>query len=317
MNFKEYEYIRAIESEKNITKAARLLNVSQPAISRCLMNLEKEFECQLFEKINGDYVPTSVGKIYLEFAEDIINRKLQFETDMKELLQFHTGTLRFGITPGRSKSLTPIVLPEMRKHFPEIKIELYEENVHNLEEALKTGRIDVAFFTLGEKGELEDTGLYCQLLGKEEIVLTIKKGTILPESAKNKIGFRYPWIDLQCFNNYTFILLKKNMRLGQIADLILRDNFLSPETIEIAGIETAQELVANGYGVCLCSSLGVREYHDRLDIYSFGKKPLNWSFVAAFRVGSYMTEPLKYLVQLYQKAEEKLQDNYKQNIWNL
>lgn len=43
---------------------------------------------------------------------------------MKELLQFHTGTFRFGITPGRSKSLTPIVLPEMRKHFPEIKIEL-------------------------------------------------------------------------------------------------------------------------------------------------------------------------------------------------
>lgn len=51
----------------------------------------------------------------------------------------------FGITPGRSKSLTPMVLPEIRKNFPELKIEIHEENVHNLEEALRKGRIDVAF----------------------------------------------------------------------------------------------------------------------------------------------------------------------------
>ena len=91
------------------------------------------------------------------------------------------------------------------------------------------------------------------------------------------------------------------MRLGQIAEEILKENHISPEKIEIAGIETAQELVANSYGVCLCSSLGVREYQNRLDIYSFGKQPVTWKFVAALRVGGYMTEPLKYLIQLYCK----------------
>lgn len=50
MKFKEFEYMRAIEAKKSITKAAQMLNVSQPAISRCLINLEKELGIQLFEK---------------------------------------------------------------------------------------------------------------------------------------------------------------------------------------------------------------------------------------------------------------------------
>ena len=51
MTFKELEYIWAIADEKNITKAAKKLNISQPAISRCLLKLEKELEISLFEKI--------------------------------------------------------------------------------------------------------------------------------------------------------------------------------------------------------------------------------------------------------------------------
>ena len=93
--------------------------------------------------------------------------------------------------------------------------------------------------------------------------------------------------------------------------------FLIQEKIEIAGIETAQELVANSYGVCLCSSLGVREYQNRLDIYSFGKQPVTWKFVAALRIGGYMTEPLKYLIQLYQTAAERVQGKYNEDVYTI
>lgn len=192
MKFKEFEYMRAIEAKKSITKAAQMLNVSQPAISRCLINLEKELGIQLFEKIDGDYVSTPAGKIYLEFAVDITKRKIQFESDLKELLQYKQGALCFGITPGRSKSLTPMVLPEIRKNFPELKIEIHEENVHNLEEALRKGRIDVAFFTLSEQEKADDKYLYYQILGKEEIVLTVKKGTEIACKPLRKIGFNIP-----------------------------------------------------------------------------------------------------------------------------
>ena len=85
--------------------------------------ISKELELSLFEKIEGNYVPTSAGKLYLQFAKDVLTRKVQFDSDFRELLQYRQGRLRFGLTPGRSKSLTPDVLPKIRKHFPDIKIE--------------------------------------------------------------------------------------------------------------------------------------------------------------------------------------------------
>ena len=57
-----------------------------------------------------------------------------------------------------------MVLHEIRKNFPELKIEIHEENVHNLEEALRKGRIDVAFFTLSEQEKADDKYLYYQSL---------------------------------------------------------------------------------------------------------------------------------------------------------
>lgn len=52
MNFKEMEYILAVEQEKNLTKAARKIGISQPAMSKCLRNIETELGVSLFEKIS-------------------------------------------------------------------------------------------------------------------------------------------------------------------------------------------------------------------------------------------------------------------------
>lgn len=53
MNFKEMEYILAVEQEKNLTKAARKIGISQPAMSKCLRNIETELGVSLFEKNFG------------------------------------------------------------------------------------------------------------------------------------------------------------------------------------------------------------------------------------------------------------------------
>lgn len=305
MVFREMELILAVAQEKSITKAAKKLGVSQPSVSKSLINLEKNLGVKLFEKKSGEYLPTASGRLYCEYAEDILYRRKKFEKDFKDLISYQTGRLVYGITPGRSKTLTPEVVPRIKREFPDIHIELVEDNVENLENSLKKGLIDAAYFT-AESEKKEEKDLYFEQLGSEEIVLTVKKGTALKEDAVRKFGFLYPWINLSQFGDRTFISLKKNMRLGQITKQILKDNNLDPEIMELTSIDTAQELAIRGYGVCLCSSLGVMEYKDVLDIYSFGESPIRWKFVAAFRVGSVMTEPLRFLTQAYKEAAENM-----------
>ena len=55
MNFKEMEYLLAVEQEKNLSKAARTVGISQPAMSKCLRMVEAELDVSLFEKISGEY----------------------------------------------------------------------------------------------------------------------------------------------------------------------------------------------------------------------------------------------------------------------
>lgn len=311
MFLKEMECILAVVQEKSITRASKRLGLSQPAVSKCLMKLEKELGVKLFEKKSGDFLPTAFGRLYCEYAEDVLFRHKKFERDLQDLLSYQKGRLVYGITPGRSKSLTPDVLPRVKREFPDIKIELSETSVETLEDSLKKGLIDVAYFTSDGKSSQEKDGLYFEQLGSEEIVLTVKKNTVLNKAPVKKAGFTYPWIDITQFGDKTFISLKKDMRLGQITEQILKENDLHPDVIELASIDTAQELAIRGYGVCLCSSLGVREYKDVLDIYSFGAAPVKWSFVAAFRIGCVLTEPLKFLTQTYKETADSLK--YRQN----
>ena len=128
---------------------------------------------------------------------------------------------------------------------------------------MRKGRIDVAFFTLSEQEKADDKYLYYQILGKEEIVLTVKKGTEIACKPLRKIGFQYPWVELSCFEKFAFYFTKKEYEIGTDSRRNFKRESYITGKIEIAGIETAQELVANSYGVCLCSSLGVREYQNR------------------------------------------------------
>ena len=133
MVFREMELILAVAQEKSITKAAKKLGVSQPSVSKSLINLEKNLGVKLFEKKSGEYLPTASGRLYCEYAEDILYRRKKFEKDFKDLISYQTGRLVYGITPGRSKTLTPEVVPRIKREFPDIHIELVEDNVENLE----------------------------------------------------------------------------------------------------------------------------------------------------------------------------------------
>lgn len=305
MNYKEMEYVMAVEQEKNLTKAAHRMGISQPAMSKSLKNIESELGVPLFEKMAGEYIPTAAGHLFLDFAKESKERESRFFRELQELIQFKRGILRIGITPARSSGLTPEVLPEFRKNFPDLRMELHEEDVDNLEEMLKKGLLDVVYFVVDEDYREKHPEFYTELLGREEIVLTVKKGTRLKEEPVIKYGFEYPWVDIRQFESEPFITLNKDMRIGKICDKVLEEHHMTPEVIRFSDIRTANKLVLKGYGSCISGSLGMQNHRDQFDIYSFGDKRIVWEFVAAYRVGSYRLEPLQYLTQLYKKAADQ------------
>ena len=64
MNFKEMEYLLAVEQEKNLSKAARTVGISQPAMSKCLRTVEAELDVSLFEKIQENIFRQQLEKCF-------------------------------------------------------------------------------------------------------------------------------------------------------------------------------------------------------------------------------------------------------------
>lgn len=306
MDFKELEYVITIAQERNISKAAERLFISQPVLSRFLQRLEDELGISLFERKNRQYIPTYAGELYLDMAKEILNRKEKFEQEISRVKKSQAGAIRVGITPGRGRTLLPKVLPDFHRNFPNFELNIFEEDVSTLERYLHDGTIDIAFFTTVKKIPESYGGFRYEVLSKEEIVLCTSKNNAFSILAQEKPDRRYPWIDLKKLENECFILLKENMRLGQLAKEILRENRMHPETMALNSIDTALALVGQQYGVAFSSSFRIEEHAcaKEINIFSFGDTALDWDFVAAYREDFEKTRPVEYLMELIQQLNQ-------------
>lgn len=300
MDFRELEYVLVIAQEQNLSRAAERLHISQPALSRFLLKMEDQLGVELFERKNRRYVPTDAGELYLSMSRDILTRQQRFYSELKQSLAAQVGSLSIGITPGRGYTLLPRILPDFQREFPEYELKIHEERAETLERFLRDGTVDIVFFTMSDHAQRPDRRVAYERISQEEIVLcAAREANYLMLARSDKTG-KYPWIDMDSFENERFLLLKSDMRLGQCAKEILERHGLCPRYVEFSSIDTVLALVAEQYGVAFASDFRIEEHEafPRLDLFSFGREAERWDFVAAYRKDYRMPPPARYLIRL-------------------
>ena len=93
MDFRELNYVLAIEKYQNITKAADSLYVSQPTLSKFLMNLENTLGQKLFRKLGNKYILTYAGEQYVKTAKEILMLKSNLDIQLADILKRDVGVL--------------------------------------------------------------------------------------------------------------------------------------------------------------------------------------------------------------------------------
>lgn len=305
MDFKELEYILVIAQEKNISKAAERLYITQPALSRFLLRLEGQLGTALFLRKNRQYVPTYVGELYLEMARTVLATKQSFDTKLERFLKYKGGAVSLGITPGRGRTILPKILPGFRAAFPDFELNLYEEDVETLERLLQNGTVEVAVFTVADRLDRKNRDFRYEQIAKEEIVLCTPKDERYSLLAAADPARKYPWIDLRMFKDSCFLLLKDNMRLGRFAVSLLESYKIKPQVMELNTIDTILALVAQGYGVAFASSYRIEEHAtaNDLNIFSFGDELVTWDVVAACRKDYLLDGPARHLIHLISETD--------------
>ena len=142
MELRVLNYFLMVSQEENITKAAQLLHVPQPTLSRQLMQLEDELGVKLFERSNYSIVLTSDGLLLKRRAQEIVSlaEKTKRElTTEKEL----SGEIEIGSGEFKSFSLLADVIAAFSEKHPGVRFHLNSGNADTIKERLENGGLDI------------------------------------------------------------------------------------------------------------------------------------------------------------------------------
>ncbi|AZW16420.1 LysR family transcriptional regulator [Bordetella hinzii] len=124
LNYRQTEMLWAIVMAGSISGAARLLNISQPAVSRMLAHTEKAVGVALFERVRGRLRPTSQVQSLFEEIEKT-QRMMQRVNDLADALAEHgTGVLRLASIPSLAQFLVPRAVARFQQQRPDLLLRL-------------------------------------------------------------------------------------------------------------------------------------------------------------------------------------------------
>jgi DNA-binding transcriptional LysR family regulator len=142
MELRVLEYFLAVAREENMTAAAQVLHVSQPTLSRQMMELERELGKTLFVRTNRQTMLTEDGMLFRKRAEEIVSlverTEYEFKTDSTDL----TGELHIGAAETDVMRVLAEVMTDLHRQYPLLKFNLYSANADDVTEKLERGLLD-------------------------------------------------------------------------------------------------------------------------------------------------------------------------------
>lgn len=142
MEFRVLRYFLAIAQEGSVSGAAKVLNVTQPTLSKQLIELEEELNTKLFIRANRKMILTDSGNLLRKRAQEIVELVHKSENEMIHQKQGISGNIIIGSGETEAMRLiAKVALKTMHKH-PNIHYDLYSANAQDVMERLDNGLLD-------------------------------------------------------------------------------------------------------------------------------------------------------------------------------
>lgn len=146
MDIRKYEVFLAVVDRGSFIKAASDLGYTQSGITHMMNSLEKECGFPLLMRSNKGVMLTLEGEKVLPDIRKIVEMNRRLEECFHEIRGIKTGKVRVGCFPTVACALVPPVFKKFRMQYPEIMLDIVEENsIQTLEEWLSSGFIDIIF----------------------------------------------------------------------------------------------------------------------------------------------------------------------------
>lgn len=302
INEKQIYYLLTVAEERNITAAARKLYISQPALSRLILDLEHSLGAALFIRSHGSLLPTQAGEVYLRGCREVLAVSRSVSKEISDLINNQSGRITLGITPLTGEFVLPYILDSFGQEFPHVELVLIEERMRVLQEMVKIGKVDMAFIYQTDDPELE-----YRLFLNNPIYLQVPP-FFLEGRTSWKPGIQNPPLPPEVLSGQPMILLKKGHGMRETADRLLMQFQITPgKVIETENIHLASSLACLNKGFTLIPSIAVHDFsqNDGASFYCQIKDyPMTRPLYYCYRKNGYLTEAEQFLIHLIPKMHK-------------
>lgn len=147
MELRVLNYFLAIAREENFTKAAQMLHVTQPTLSRQIADLEQELGVKLFVRSNHNIILTEEGMILKRRAQEILSLADKTKRDFMQKGEVLSGTIAIGSGEFRSTEYLAKIIAKFRKKYPNVKYDIYSGNSVNIGDYIERGLLDLGLMS--------------------------------------------------------------------------------------------------------------------------------------------------------------------------
>lgn len=247
IELKHLYLVRAISGTGNLTKAAKMLNISQPALSRQLLDIEAQLSTRLFFRTTKRMTLTNAGELLLNSAEKVIYEMEKLEERISRIAGEQAGELKIGIGCPMSHQWLPAAMEKLHGSFPlvDLHIGITSDHVHDLREK----KFDLVITTKYSR----DKNLKSLQLFNSEIKTILKPGHPLAEKQ---------YLEIADFDAARLISL-----VPKHQDIFYK-SMLQTNNIELANYFCVEqfhgviELARKGFGISVLPEWSVRSWLD-------------------------------------------------------
>ena len=151
----------------NFTKAANELNITQPAVTKHVKEIENYLNTKLFDRNGTKIKLTKAGEILLQYTDQLFNVYRDMEFEIAQLKEHQKGNLRLGASTTIAQYVLPAILAEFHQRYPAIKVSLVIQNSEAIEDLLSQNKIDLGLI----EGQIKNRNFHYFPFLKDEIVL--------------------------------------------------------------------------------------------------------------------------------------------------
>ena len=143
MEIRVLRYFLAIVREESITKAAELLHITQPTLSRQIAQMEEDMGVKLFDRGTRKIVLTNEGLLLRRRAEEILELVDKTERELAEQDEKVEGTVSIGCGDIAAVQMMPELIKKFRERYPAVNFDLYTATADHIKDRMDRGLTDI------------------------------------------------------------------------------------------------------------------------------------------------------------------------------